>query len=129
MSVGDTAFRQVIGRELNIDTVAHQDTNAVAAHAARDRREDHVLCIVYLYLKKCVRLFVDDDTGHLDKFFFHKIQKAIEKAVWYQTALSFTHLPARTAAAVTTAAIIAAAASTAAAAASVIFARFGFIDL
>ena len=34
VAVSDTAFCEVVWRELDIDAVAHQDANAVAAHTA-----------------------------------------------------------------------------------------------
>jgi len=34
VTVGDTAFAEIIWRELDIDAVAHQDTDAVSAHAS-----------------------------------------------------------------------------------------------
>ena len=34
MPVGDAAFGEVVWREFDIDAVAHEDADAVAAHAA-----------------------------------------------------------------------------------------------
>jgi hypothetical protein len=63
MSVRDSSLREIVRRELYVDTITHQDTNAVSPHAARDRCEDDMLAIVDLYLKKSVWLFVHYDTG------------------------------------------------------------------
>lgn len=71
MPICDAALGQVVWREFDVDAVAHQDADAVAAHAARDRREHHVLGIIKLHFEKCVRLFINDDAGHFYKFFFH----------------------------------------------------------
>ena len=59
MPVGNAALGEVVGRELDVDAVAHQDAYAVSAHAARDRGEHDMLALGDLYLEKCVRLFVD----------------------------------------------------------------------
>ena len=40
------------GLELHIDAVADQDADAVASHAARDRRQDDMVAVVNFYLKK-----------------------------------------------------------------------------
>ena len=60
MAVGDTAFCEVVRGKFDVNTVAHQDANAVSAHAARDGRENDVVAVVDLDLKISVRLFVDD---------------------------------------------------------------------
>ncbi len=67
----DTAFRQVVRREFDIYTVAHQYADAVSAHAARDGGQDHVVRIIDLDFEKCVGLLVDHDAAHFDEFFFH----------------------------------------------------------
>ena len=46
MPVRDPSLRQIVWREFDIDAVAHQDADAVAAHAARDRGEHHVLGVI-----------------------------------------------------------------------------------
>jgi len=71
--VRNAAFGEVVRRELDVDAVAHKDADAIAAHAARDRREHHVVGVVDLDLKISVGLFVDDDAGHFDQFFFHSL--------------------------------------------------------
>lgn len=73
MSVRDAAFCEVVGREFDIDAVAHQDADAVAAHAARNGREDDVVRVVDLNFEIRVRLLVDHDTSHFDQIFFHRI--------------------------------------------------------
>ncbi len=71
MTVCNAALGQVVRRQLNIDTVTHQDADAVAAHAARYGREHHMLSIVDLDLEIRVWLFVHNYTGHFYEFFFH----------------------------------------------------------
>ena len=73
MTVRDTSFCKVVRREFDVDAVAHQDADTITTHAAGDRGEDNVVSIVYLYLKVGVRLLVDHDTSHLNKFFFHTL--------------------------------------------------------
>ena len=73
MPVGDPSLRQIVWRQLDIHAVAHQDADAVAAHAARDGGEHHMLGVVDLHLKKGVWLFVDDNAIDFDQFFFHSV--------------------------------------------------------
>lgn len=61
MPVCDPSLGEIVRRELNVDTIAHQDANSVAPHAARDRREDNMFRIVDLYFKESIRLLVHDD--------------------------------------------------------------------
>ena len=69
--VRNSAFRQIIGRELDVDSITHQDTYTVTTHAARDGREDDMLTVLDLYLKERVRLFVYNHTRQFNQFFFH----------------------------------------------------------
>lgn len=62
MPVRDPAFREVVGRELNIHTIAHQDPDAIASHAAGDSRQDHMFTVVDPHFEKSVGLLVDNDT-------------------------------------------------------------------
>jgi len=63
VSVRDPSLREIIRRQFDIYTIAHQDTNAISSHAARDRREDNMLAVIDLYLEESVGLFVHYDTG------------------------------------------------------------------
>ena len=74
MSVCNSPLRKIVGRELDVDAVAHQDADAVAAHTARDSGENDMLALLYLYFEKCIGLFVDYDPSHFYKFFFHLVR-------------------------------------------------------
>jgi len=71
VSVCNTSLCEVIGRQLDVHAIPHQDTDAVSAHTARDGREDDMVSVVDLYLKKSIWLFVYDHTRQFDQFFFH----------------------------------------------------------
>lgn len=58
VAVGDPALGKVVRREFNVDAVAHQDADTVAAHAARDGREHNVVAVIDLNLEISVRLFI-----------------------------------------------------------------------
>lgn len=74
MPVGNAALCEVVWREFDIHAVAHENTDAVATHSARDGGEHHVISVRDLDLKIGVWLFIDDRSGHFDQFFFHKVE-------------------------------------------------------
>ena len=59
-SVSDSASRQIIGRHLNADAVAHENAYAVLAHLAGNSGEHDVRTVIELDLKKCVGLLIDN---------------------------------------------------------------------
>ena len=65
MAINNTAFRQVVGRNFNIDSIAGQNPDAVTAHAARNMREDD-MAVVKLYRKSRTWEDLLDVAGHLD---------------------------------------------------------------
>ncbi len=71
MALCYAALREIIRRKLDIDPVSHQDTDPVSTHTAGDRREDNMLAVLDLDLKKRVGLFVYNNAFEFDQFFFH----------------------------------------------------------
>ena len=63
MPVRDPSLREIIRRQFDVYAIAHQDTDAISSHSARDRREDNMLAVVDLYLEESVGLFVHHYTG------------------------------------------------------------------
>jgi hypothetical protein len=72
VAVCDAAFGEIVRGQFDIDPIAHQYADPIPTHSARDRREYHMVGIIDLHLEVSIRLFVDYDSGHFYKFFFHK---------------------------------------------------------
>lgn len=63
MSIRDPALGQIVRREFDVNAISHKYPYSISTHSARYRGENGVLAVVYLHLKECVWLLVDDGTG------------------------------------------------------------------
>ncbi len=70
MSVDDPGAIQVVGRELDPDTIAGQDPDAEPPHLARHVTEHDAIHVVQLHAKHRVGQGLDDLTFEFDFFFF-----------------------------------------------------------
>jgi len=69
MTINDAAFRKVIRRKFDVDSVTGQNSDPVTAHAPCNMRENNV-AVVKLYGKCRARIDLFDATGNLDRALF-----------------------------------------------------------
>lgn len=69
MAVDDSAFRQVVRRKFDIDAVAGKNSDAMAAQASGDMRQDHV-AVLELDRERCARKDLLDAADDLERGFF-----------------------------------------------------------
>jgi hypothetical protein len=67
--VGDPAFREIVGRQLDRDLVAHQDLDEVHAHFPRNMRE-HGVPVFKAHLEHCVGQCLGDHAIHFYRTLF-----------------------------------------------------------
>src|SRR5438552_2479818 len=70
VAVDDPAHRQIVGRELDADPVAGQDSNVIHAHLAANVGEDFGLVLVEFYAETGVREVFEDGALDLDTLLF-----------------------------------------------------------
>ena len=85
MPISNAAFGEIVGGKFNVDSVAHEDTNAISAHSAGYRRQVDMLAVVDLYLEEGIRLFVHYGTREFDQFFFHLVISFDSRAKQHRT--------------------------------------------
>src|ERR1051326_2152867 len=68
-SVGDSAPREVVRRQLHLHAIARQDADEVHAHLAADVRE-HAVAVLELHPEHRVRERLHDGALHLDHVLF-----------------------------------------------------------
>src|SRR5215212_7756228 len=78
--VGDAAAREVVGRELDADTVADEDADAVLAHLPGNLREHDVFAVVYLNHEEGVGLLINHHAGCWNEVFFS--QSLVSLSIW-----------------------------------------------
>jgi len=66
MAISDSALCQIVRRHFDVHAVADQDTDAVAAHSARNLRQYDMVAAVDLNFEISVALFIDDRPGDLN---------------------------------------------------------------
>ena len=71
-SVSDSASRQIIGRHLDADAVAHENAYAMLAHLAGDGRQHDMFAAVQLDLEECVGLFIDNSALSRNQIIFRQ---------------------------------------------------------
>src|SRR5438093_8295928 len=76
VAVGDAAAIEIVGRELDLHTVAGEDADVVAPHLARDVPEDLVF-VVQLHLEHRVGQRLGDLALHLDLLFLGHRPKSV----------------------------------------------------
>jgi hypothetical protein len=74
VAVDDAAFRQIVGRQLDVDAVAGKNSDAVPAQPAGDVRENDV-AVIELHRKRCAGKNLLDAADDLESGFLEILRR------------------------------------------------------